>query len=72
MAEQDALTLARITKKSLENLKQVQAYLTIELGHEVTQHEALSYLIDGFLSKKGNAPKENGSPHLESPEVPYP
>jgi hypothetical protein len=66
------LVLVKFYLDAKENLKQVQAYLTIELGHEVTQPEALAYLIDEFLAKKGNAPKENGSPHLESPEVPYP
>ncbi len=64
------LVLVKFYLDAKENLKQVQAYLTIELGHEVTQPEALAYLIDEFLAKKGNAPNENRSPHLVAPEAP--
>ncbi len=72
MSETEEIVLVKLYKNTREKLKQAQAYLTIDLGRTVTQAETMDYLIDGFLSKKGNAPKENRSPHLESPEVPYP
>ena len=57
MADDKEISLARIYKSDNEKLKQVQAYLTIELGREITQPEALKLLIDAFLSKKEPASK---------------
>ena len=50
--EKDDLTLVRLEKKRLDNLKRVQAYLVLQIGHDVPQQEALAYLIEEFLAGK--------------------
>ncbi len=52
--EKDDLTLVRLEKTQMDRLKRVQAYIVLQTGHDVAQHEALAYLINDFLGKNEN------------------